>query len=41
MGAPPVKPGQMEAVKLVQEIAAEPRVRFDVRLRPGKSDIEL
>ncbi len=34
-GAPPVKPGQVEAIKLVQEIAAEPKVRFDVRLQPG------
>ncbi|EIE18633.1 Clavaminate synthase-like protein [Coccomyxa subellipsoidea C-169] len=29
LGAPPVKPGQVEAVKFVQEIAAEPKVRFD------------
>ncbi|CAL8464285.1 g3820 [Coccomyxa elongata] len=34
-GAPPVKPGQVEAIKLVQEVAAEPKVRFDLRLKPG------
>lgn len=35
MGAPPVQPGQVEAVRFVQEVAAEPNVRFDLRLRPG------
>lgn len=35
MGAPPVAAEQVEAVALVQEIAAEPKLRFDVLLRPG------
>jgi hypothetical protein len=35
LGAPPVKEGQVEAIKFVQEVAAEPKLRFDVTLRPG------
>jgi hypothetical protein len=36
-GAPPLKPGQVEAVAFVQEVASDPKLRFDVKLRPGEA----
>lgn len=35
LGAPPVKEGQVEALNFAQEVAADPKLRFDVTLRPG------
>jgi hypothetical protein len=37
MGAPPVKPGQVEALKYVQELAGSRKLRFDFTLQPGQS----
>ena len=36
MGAPPVKPGQVEALKFAQEVAGSRKLRFDYTLQPGK-----
>ena len=36
-GAPPVKPGQVEAIAFVQEVAADPKLRFDIKLQPGQT----
>ena len=36
MGAPPVQPGQVEALKYVQELASSRKLRFDFTLQPGQ-----
>ena len=36
MGAPPVQPGQVEALKYVQELAGSRKLRFDFTLQPGQ-----
>ncbi len=36
MGAPPVKPGQVEALKFAQEVAGSRKLRFNFTLQPGK-----
>ena len=36
MGAPPVQPGQVEALKYVQELAGSSKLRFDFALQPGQ-----